>query len=67
MGNVQWCAGRTTDDGTGLTERQAAERKSLRLGLGPNINPKAAGTGGGEHEGTEDPPLSSIRSRQIPS
>lgn len=47
--------GQTTDDGTGLTERQTAERKSLRLGLGPNINPKAAGTGGGENEGTEDP------------
>lgn len=48
-----------------MTERPEEER-SLGLGLGPNINPNAAGANGEDDEGTEDPSLSSIRSHQIP-
>lgn len=69
MGNAQWYGGPTDNRRWDRTDRQAAERKSLGLGLGPNINPKAARTEGEENKGTEDPTptRSSIRYHQIPS
>lgn len=37
--------GKGDGHGIGLTNRQAVKKKSLGLGLGPNINPKTARVG----------------------